>query len=129
MMKEPAWVMKMMSTYGDLEDVDNQEVTRRYYKDKNSNIVQQEIKYTTIFVNLFCYCHKIDDHDNQRPSHPSLEETWETYRWENRVFVFFCPSPRSTHAMRFAICSGTRCSLMVRQSPQSTVFTANSPLT
>ena len=34
-MKEPAFNMKIMSTYGDLTQADNQEQTRRYFKDAN----------------------------------------------------------------------------------------------
>ena len=30
----------------------------------------------------------VDDHNNLRHSSPSIEETWKTHRWENRVFAF-----------------------------------------
>ena len=88
MMKEPAFVMKMMTSYGDLQAVENQEVTRRYFKDNNGNIVRRNITYTTVFANHFRYRHAIDDHNNQRHSQPAFEDTWKTTRWENRVFAF-----------------------------------------
>ena len=48
-MKEPAFIMKTMTTYGNLEEVDNQEITRQYFKDNNGNKVKRKVKYTTVF--------------------------------------------------------------------------------
>ena len=89
MLKEPAWVMKMMCTYGDTCAPEAQEKTRRYYKAEGGETIRREFKYTTIFMNHFRYRHKIDDHNNIRHSVPALEETWITPRWSNRVFCFF----------------------------------------
>ena len=75
MMKEPQYVMKMMTTYGNLDKVDNQEISRRYFKDYSGKLVRQEIKYTTVFGNHFPYRHATDDHHNQRHGHPSFKET------------------------------------------------------
>ena len=36
----------------------------------------------------FKYRHLVDDHNNLRHSTPTLEDTWKTNRWENRVFAF-----------------------------------------
>ena len=88
MMKEPGFVMKLMSTYGDTATPENQESTRRYYKDANGEIIRREFKYTTVFSNHFLYRHKIDDHNNDRHSVPAIEETWTTHRWPNRAFAF-----------------------------------------
>ena len=88
MMKEPAFVMKLMSTYGDTATPPKQEKTRRYYKDENGDTVRREFLYTTLFSNHFLYRHKIDDHNNDRHSVPAFEETWVTHRWPNRVFAF-----------------------------------------
>ena len=88
MMKEPGFVMKLMSTYGDTATPENQESTRRYYKDANGEIIRREFKYTTVFSNHFLYRHKIDDHNNDRHSVPAIEETWTTHRWPNRAFTF-----------------------------------------
>ena len=89
MLKEPAWVMKMMCTYGDTCTPEDQEETRRYYKTEGDKTIRREFKYTTIFLNHFRYRHKIDDHNNNRHSVPALEDTWLTSRWSNRVFCFF----------------------------------------
>ena len=87
-MKEPAFNMKIMSTYGDKVVPENQENTRRFFKDETGITVKREFKYTTVFYNHFKYRHSIDDHNNLRHSVPSLEETWITHRWPNRVFSF-----------------------------------------
>ena len=87
-MKEPAFNMKMMSTYGDVDVPPNQEKTGRFYKDESGKIVHREFEYTTVFSNHFKYRHTVDDHNNLRHSTPSLEETWITHRWPNRVFSF-----------------------------------------
>lgn len=45
-------------------------------------------KYMEPFDNHYRYRHAVDDHNNLRHSDISLEETWVTHRWENRVFAF-----------------------------------------
>ena len=45
-------------------------------------------KYTKPFDWHFRYRHCVDDHNNLRHSLPSIEDTWVTQRWENRVFAF-----------------------------------------
>ena len=44
--------------------------------------------YTKPFDWHFRYRHAVDDHNNLRHSLPSLEDTWDTRRWEIRVFSF-----------------------------------------
>ena len=78
----------MMVSYGDLQAVENQEVTCCYFKDNDGSIVRREITYMTVFVNHFCYRHAIDDHNNQQHKQPAFEDTWKTTCWENRVFAF-----------------------------------------
>ena len=81
-MKEPNYSMKLMSTYGTLT-VENgaKKATRFDGKDK------RVFSYTKCFAYHFKYRHN-DDHNNLRHSSPSIEETWKTHRWENRVFAF-----------------------------------------
>lgn len=82
-LKEPDYIMKLMSTYGGL-------VVKGDNK-KNVRIVHGEKKtffYQEPFANHFLYRHVIDDHNNHRHSHPSIEETWVTHRWPLRVFSF-----------------------------------------
>ena len=78
MMKESAFVMKMMSTYGDLDTSCDQEKMRRFFKNEKGETERREIKYTTVFSNHFKYRHSIDDHNNLRHSVPVFEETWRT---------------------------------------------------
>jgi hypothetical protein len=40
------------------------------------------------FENHYLYGHAVDDHHKFRHSNISLEETWVTHRWVNRVFAF-----------------------------------------
>ena len=80
--------MKVMSTYGDLNIPANSDNTRRFYKNNEGNLVERFFRYTTIFYNHFRFRHLIDDHNNLRHQSPSLEETWVTHRWPNRVFSF-----------------------------------------
>ena len=88
-MKEPAWNMKLMSTYyGDTETPSGQEKTRRFYKDATGTTIRRQFLYTTLFSNHFLYRHAVDDHNNLRHKVPSLEETWTTSRWLCRVLCF-----------------------------------------
>ena len=82
-MKEPDYVMKLMATYGSLTYHDDEK--------ENVRIVNNEthkFKYKKPFSDHFKYRHSVDDHNNLRHSSPSLEETWVTFRWVNRVFAF-----------------------------------------
>jgi hypothetical protein len=80
--------MKLMSTYGSTLPA-NTASNRfpRSYEDANGNKATKEFKYTECFDNHFLYRHAVDDHNNLRHSDISLEETWSTHRWENRVFA------------------------------------------
>ena len=86
-MKEPDYVMKIMSTYGGLLVKEGQRVSKRVFKEGNEE-KKMEFKYTEPFSNHFDYRHIIDDHNNLRHATPSIEETWRTHRWANRVFAF-----------------------------------------
>lgn len=88
-MKEEDYVMKIMSTYGSLEDHPDQHTaeTRRTYK-RNGVTTKKEFKYKIPFGNHFRYRHAVDDHNNLRHQSPALEEVWVTKRWPIRVFTF-----------------------------------------
>jgi Transposase IS4 len=82
-MKDTDYTMKLMSTYGAL--LPSAEAPDKYRViDGNT----KTIKYTEPFENHYLYRHAVDDHNNLRHSDISLEETWVTHRWENRVFAF-----------------------------------------
>ena len=86
-MKEPDYVMKIMSTYGGLIENDWQKESVQTYKDsgKTKNVT---FKYKILFSNNFDYRHVVDDHNNVGHQVPSLEQTWTTHRWPVRVFSF-----------------------------------------
>ena len=87
-MKEPEYVMKIMSTYGGLIEKDGQRESRRTYTNLANEKVTTTFKYKEPFANHFYYRHAVDDHNNLRHLTPSIEETWVTHRWPNRVFSF-----------------------------------------
>jgi Transposase IS4 len=84
-MKEDKYVMQMMSTYGTLERFGKEEV-----RSTRINGQKQQIRFQRpeVFNNHFAYRHMVDDHNNKRHSPISLEVTWATKKWENRVFAF-----------------------------------------
>ena len=82
-MKEPDYTMKLMSTYGGLSILPNEPDVSRVVDGQKVTF-----KYTKNFSYHYKYRHMVDDHNNLRHSTPSLEETWKTHRWENRVFAF-----------------------------------------
>ena len=82
-MKEPDYVMQLMTTYGTLNrfGVDK---TRIFGAEKR----RQVFKYPEVVHNHYTYRHAVDDHNSRRQSPISLEETWATKWWPNQVFAF-----------------------------------------
>jgi hypothetical protein len=74
-MKEPDYVMKLMSTYGTNERVG--EGKKRVYK-VNGESRQVTFQYPEVVHNHFQYRHVIHDHNAKRHSPISLEVTWAT---------------------------------------------------
>jgi hypothetical protein len=92
-MKEPDYVMMLMSTYGTTSPKDGQKDTRRHYKNAQGQIVTTIFKYPEVVGNHYSYRGCVDDHNNRRQDGGkkqglSLEGTWKTYRWPVRVFAF-----------------------------------------
>jgi hypothetical protein len=87
-MKDSGYTMKIMSTYGSLLVKDGQKDSVRNYKNAEGQNVTKKFKYTEPFANHFLYRHCVDDHNNLRHSGISIEQTWRTHRWVNRVFAF-----------------------------------------
>ena len=87
-LKEPEYYMKMMSTYGaGMEDYTFRK-NKRTYKKEDGSWVTAFFHYTEVFANHFRFRHAVDDHNNLRHKLPSIEETWVTCHWMNRVFAF-----------------------------------------
>jgi hypothetical protein len=84
-MKEPNYVMQLMSTYGTNERMGD--LMKRVYKD--GGVLQEKtFQYPEVVHNHFQYHHIIDDHNAKRHSPISLEVIWATKWWPNRVFAF-----------------------------------------
>ena len=82
---EPDYIMFMMTTYGTMERHGKE--TGRVWKEGNQQM-KTSFQYPEVFANHFRYRHIVDDHNNRRHSPISIETTWATKRWENRVFAF-----------------------------------------
>ena len=70
MMKEPAFLIKIMSIDGDMSTPSDQENTRYYFEVNNGEQRCRKFKYTTVFSNHFSYRHIIGNHNNLRNSVP-----------------------------------------------------------
>ena len=75
-MKETTYVMRMMATGGRLLVDDTFKETVRRWKE-NGEEMFKKFKYKLPFYWNFCYCHKVDNHNNLRHGLPSIEDTWK----------------------------------------------------
>ena len=85
-MKEPDYVMSLMSSYGTNDTLNGKE-TQRDWKDGTTNM-SKRFKYPEVIHNHFQYHHAVDDHNPKWHSPISIEVVWATKRWPNRVFCF-----------------------------------------
>ena len=86
-MKEPEYVMKIMSTYSGLIEKPGQYESRWTYVNMANEKVTTSFKCKEPFANLFYSRHAIYCHNNLQHLTPtSIEETWVTHRWPNQVF-------------------------------------------
>ena len=85
-MKEPDYVMKLMSTYG-TNELQMDHPMQRIYMEKNKE-VKKEFHYPEVVSNHFKYRHSVDDHNAKRHSPICLEHVWATKHWPHRVFSF-----------------------------------------
>ena len=60
---------------------------KRHFK-VNGQKQEKTIKYPEVIYNHYKYRDCIDNHNSQRMHPLSMEETWMTMRWPNRVFCF-----------------------------------------
>ena len=89
-LKEPDYVLMMMSTYGSLIINDGQRDSIRMDKERRPIT---RFKYTEVIGNHFAYRGAVDDHNAKRHDCGTknglcLEDSWSTNRWENKVFAF-----------------------------------------
>ena len=86
-LKEPDYIMKLMSTYGGLTIPSHQRESKRIWEENGENR-RTTFQYTEPFANHFNYRHAVDDHNNLRHGLPSIESTIVTHCWPVRVFSF-----------------------------------------
>ena len=84
-MKEPDYVMMLMSSYGTLSGCGEEK--RQHFK-VNGEKQEKTFKYPEVVHNHYKYRDCIDNHNSQRMHPLSMEETWMTMHWPNRVFCF-----------------------------------------
>lgn len=86
-MKEPDYVMKLMATGGKNERcTESKESEQKWTENGQKKHVKFHYPYPVKWH--FLYRHQIDDHNNLRHAVPSIEESWNTRRWEIREFSF-----------------------------------------
>ena len=81
-MKEPDYVMMLMSTYGTLKAMNNA-LTKRKWEDKDGREQNASFDYTEVIYNHYKYRHMVDDNNNNRMQPIAIETTWETKDWTN----------------------------------------------
>ena len=86
-MKEPDYVMSIMSTYDTLKA--NRKETSHTFKHNHDGVTREKtFKYTEVIHNHYKYQHLVDDHNGKRHSLIRVEVVWGTKWWPNRVFAF-----------------------------------------
>jgi len=75
-MKEPKYMMKLMSTYGGLIEQDTATMNKRVKLNQAGEAVNCSFKYTETFQNHFLYRYAVDYHNNLRHATPAIEEAW-----------------------------------------------------
>ena len=85
-MKEPDYVMSLMSTYG--TNLQTGKETSREWVDRDGTKKNGKFNYPEVVGNHFLYQHSVDNHNNKQHSPISLEVVWAMKNWPNRVFSF-----------------------------------------
>ena len=80
-MKEPDYVMMIMTTYRTLGEFGEAKKTLHGQQSQACNNIQ-------VVHNHYHYQDVIDNHNSYRMHPLSMEETWMTMCWPNRVFCF-----------------------------------------
>ena len=85
-MKEPDYVMSLMSMYG--TNLRSGKETCCEWVDSDRTKKTTKFNYPEVVGNHFLYRHSVDDHNNKQHSPISLEVVWGTKYWPNCVFSF-----------------------------------------
>ena len=84
-MKEPDYVMQIMTTYGTMKQLRDQKL--RHVMVNGCRQVHS-FRYPEVVHNHYQYRDVIDNHNSQHMHPISMEETWMTTHWPNRMFCF-----------------------------------------
>jgi Transposase IS4 len=84
-MQDVGYVTMFMSTYGTLEKKGKE--TRRFIMTQGTT-ENKEFQYPEGIANHYKYRGLVDSHNTKRHAPISLETTWATKAWTNRVFAF-----------------------------------------
>ena len=85
-MKEPNYVISLMSTYG-ANSRHSRNETQCSWKEGGA-ITTKMFKYPEVVNNHFRNHHSVDDHNAKRHSPISIEVLWVTKQWPYHVFAF-----------------------------------------
>ena len=88
-MKEPDYVMMIMTTYSTLGEFGDEE--RHYMVNGVKHVTT--FRHPEVVHNHYHYRDVIDNLSSYRMHPPSMEETWMTMHWPNRVYVSYWQSP------------------------------------
>ena len=89
-MKEPDYMMMLMTTYGTLWEVSDQK--KQQYLENGVKHVKT-FQHPEVVHNHNKYCDVIDNHSSLRMHPISMEERRMTMRWPKEFFVFYWLSP------------------------------------
>ncbi len=85
-MKEQDYMMMLMSTYGSLNEMTKGDTAHTWTNPAGESVTKR-FKGWEPFFNHFKFRYGIDDHNAKRLSPISIEETWATKWWPNRVLA------------------------------------------
>ena len=85
-MKKTDYVMNIMTTYGAFETTYKK--TRRKFK--HGGVMEtKEFMYKEVVANNSLYQHQVDENNNRRHAHISIERTWDTKYWPDNCFAWY----------------------------------------
>ena len=99
-MKEPAYTMMLMSTYGGLQEVPSSNANR-VWQDDNGVTQRKRFKYTEPFHNHYAYRNCVDNHNNRRQGTISVEDSFAARNWSFRVFTFLVSLTETNAALSY----------------------------
>jgi len=85
-MKEPDYIMSVMSTYGTCDQTGKE--NKCEYK-KDGTMLHATFLYPEVITNHFTFQDSVDANNRDRMFPIALKETWKTCHWPCHIFQFF----------------------------------------